>query len=161
MLSNLLNLLWVSVTECMSLGAGGVRKGLINQISMEGPLWEDLQGYWVGSVGVCDCLQSLSSERGKDSKMRLEGAWLLLGRLRSSKLRDRGAHIWKISLFKWAIRRGFVSAIMCSTASRWPSGYILFLWFLCDLGTVRSAACAQRRHELMLLWLSAVLPCFF
>lgn len=54
------------MTECMSPGAGGVRKGLIKQLSMEGPrslfLSEDLQGYWVGSVGVCDSLQSLSSE---------------------------------------------------------------------------------------------------
>lgn len=54
------------MTECMSLGAGAVRKGLINQTSMEGPhslfLSEDLQGYWVRSVGVCDSLQSLSSE---------------------------------------------------------------------------------------------------
>lgn len=47
------------MTEYMSLGAGGTRKGLIKQTLF---LSEDLQGYWVGSVSVCDSLQSLSSE---------------------------------------------------------------------------------------------------
>lgn len=79
---------------------------------MEGPPWQLI--LITGSAGVlgriCGCLWlspvSVKWNRGKGSKMRLEGAWLLLGRLRWGKIRNRGAHIWEMSLFnivcKWA-----------------------------------------------------------
>lgn len=45
------------MTECMSLGAGGIRKGLINQISMEGPRQLILMGGSAGVLGrICGCL---------------------------------------------------------------------------------------------------------
>lgn len=45
------------MTECISLGAGGVRKGLINQISVEGPWQHILIRGSAGVVGrICGCL---------------------------------------------------------------------------------------------------------
>lgn len=173
MLSNLLSLPWVSVTECMSPGAGGVRKGLINQLSMEGPrqliLIGGSAGHWVGSVGVCDSLQSLSSEtEAKGVKWGWKGSscyWRGWDQPNSGTgVPTFGRpHCLTLSLNGHrcvTVRRG-VETMMSSIASCWPSGYLAFFWVLCDLSTVRSAACARRRLELMLLWPSAGLPCFF
>lgn len=114
----------------MSLGAGAVRKGLINQVSLEAfsLIW-DLQECGVGSVGVCDSLQSLSTATGdKGVKWGWKepgcdwGGWdqaksgtgvPKFGRSHCLTYSLNGHH----SLM---IRRGLVSAVMSSTTSHWP-----------------------------------------
>jgi len=68
----------------MSFGAGAVRKGLIDQLSMEGLLQLILIRGSAGVLGrICGCLWlspvSVKWNRGKGSKARLEEA--RLGRL--------------------------------------------------------------------------------
>lgn len=79
--------------------------------------------------------------------MRLEEAWLLMGRLRSGKLRDSGAHVW-ITLFNVVFELTSLcynknGLGICIHSITLAITLYFIAWFLCDLGTLRPAACAH------------------